>query len=93
MSGTIRLPAGMLNQRICHLSGNQRDDIPVQFHWVFNVRAQLCVAGWGFGNIHTTYLIEAIINDVRVSPPPNLNVRRQSQFLLYWQWHHPASLH
>lgn len=61
MSGTIRLPVGMLNQRISHLLSNLRGNIPVQFHRVFNIRAQLCVAGWGFGNTQIAHLIVAII--------------------------------
>lgn len=59
MSGTIRLPTGMLNQRTCHLLINQRDNILVQLHRDFNIRA-----GCGFGDNYTTHLIVAIINDV-----------------------------
>ncbi|EUM08142.1 hypothetical protein L465_03674 [Enterobacter sp. BIDMC 29] len=77
MSGTIRLPASMLNQRISHLLSNQRDNILIQFHRIFNMGAQLRVARWRFGNNHTTHLIVAVINDVCVSPSPNLKIWRQ----------------
>lgn len=83
----------MLNQRISHLLSNPRHNIVVQSHRVFNVRAQLRVAGWGLGNNHTSHFIIVITNDVCVSPSTNLNVRGQLQFLLYWLWCHPASLH
>jgi hypothetical protein len=77
MSGTIRLPAGMLNQRIDHPLSNQRDNIFIQFHRLFNMGAQLRVARWRFANNHPTHLIVVIINDVCVSPSPNLNIWRQ----------------
>jgi hypothetical protein len=64
----------MLNQRIDHPLSNQRDNIFIQFHRLFNMGAQLRVARWRFANNHPTHLIVVIINDVcfPVSEPEHL---------------------
>lgn len=78
MSGTIRLPAGMLNQRIDQKSAQATSaTISLFSSELFNMGAQLRVARWRFANNHPTHLIVVIINDVCVSPSPNLNIWRQ----------------